>query len=192
MRNACTLACSQSRGREGRLKPASAPGLFPETFPLCQVNIPAPLASSLISTLRWGLSCETPRRLRPEVASEQGGGAITGTYIASMSETVWVFVLSWSATACIPTHSMCPHWPLLLQHGSLLGQGCQCRKQGEHTIKENRASSGPTLRVSAPATWTLIPPLVRWLLPLSRGEAPAHTWLWPWPLHLQPHFLPRW
>ena len=80
-------------GGEDRLKTAPAPGQLPATTPMCQVNTPAPLASQLSSTLRSRLSCEAQGRIRSEVASGQGGAAITGACSvlshSGLSDSLW-------------------------------------------------------------------------------------------------------
>lgn len=66
-----------------------------------------------------------------------------GTCIGSTSETALSFVCSWQKL----------QGPHLLQHSSPLGKGSWIRKKRKHTLKGNGASSGPTLRASAWATW---------------------------------------
>ena len=121
--------------------------------------------------------------------SEHGRSSIIGANTGSASEAVPI-------SLCGPMPQPVP-WPMLSTHTSqscsstaILRWGCQCWERGEHTLKGNRASSDLTLSTSAPATWYL--PLIEQWQPLKRGEAPAHTWLWPQPLHLHLHFLPRW
>ena len=53
-----------------------------------------------------------------------------------------------------------PYQPLLLLYWTSLGQGCQCLKWEEHTLKGNWTSSDPTLRASAPAIRDLPLPLM--------------------------------
>lgn len=52
------------------------------------------------------------------------------------------------------------------------------RGEGRHL---NRASSGPNIRVSAPATWDQAPPLIGRWWPLSREGAAFHSQLQPHP-----------
>ena len=96
--------------------------------------------------------------------------------------------------------SQCTHWRVL---GTRFSPSCSSAApyRGEDAIA-GRRDSKHTEGIQPACTWpsglllqhlgTCPRHLIGQRWPLSRGEAPANTWLWLKPLHLQLHLPPRW
>ena len=81
----------------------------------------------------WGLTgCEQQRGLSPKAVSEQSCGCLHRQCIGPLQLT--------GAKSLHGLH--------LLQYSPLLGQDSQCGEREKHTLKGNRASSGPILATS--------------------------------------------
>jgi len=61
----------------------------------------------------------------------------------------------------------------------------------KHALNVNRTKLDLPLRDSAPAIWDLTSLMTGQCWQLMSEEDPGHTFLWLWPLHVQPHLLLR-